>query len=334
MPLDPTHSESRRAGWERTFNDRWRDLRGDVRSLLEGGGRFVQGNGSHVRGNDHYYPRNDDVANGEQIADFRDWFENRLYRDVVEPVPRFQQKSGVHYTAAFVNEMYRHGLRLAHADARETEGIELDDDREGVVGQADNHEARRREWFTTAYNYLEDAARDTEKEVTREYQRAVSEGWSVDETITAINGDNSGRTKGRIPGTGENRTRLLAHSVGVQIINDAILERATDLGIEEVGVEPEHVDEDQLAALGHRLDHPPEDEEQLSDEWYSWETAGDNRVCPECADLEGNRYLISDIRDGSAPMPVRDTHLGCRCRLSFIGRVQSDNEQRRRVGAR
>ncbi len=43
-----------------------------------------------------------------------------------------------------------------------------------------------------------------------------------------------------------------------------------------------------------------------------WISERDNRVCPICLNLDGRTY---DVDDPKMPRPVRDTHLGCRCRL-------------------
>lgn len=332
MPTrDPTKSTARRNRWQSKFNSRWRDLRGDVRLLFRSGGRRVTSASSRGRGTDHYHPANSSVADAEKIADFRDWFEHRLYDDVVDPHPTHQVKRGVHYTAEFVDEFYEHGLRLANADARADPELEVDESKVGVIARADRHEAKRRDWWIKAYTYLEDAARDLEKEVTREYQTAVRENWSVDETLTAINGDNSEQTTGRIPATGENRTRLLVVSVGVQIVNDAVLARAQDLGVETVGVDPETIPDDQLGKLACEHDFDEATADQLASEYSRWATAGDDRVCPKCAQLANEWYPVEAIQRGDAPMPVIDTHLGCRCRWVLRSRVLTEDHRTRRV---
>ena len=57
---------------------------------------------------------------------------------------------------------------------------------------------------------------------------------------------------------------------------------------------------------------------QGSSQVVTWQTAGDERVCPICAPLDGQTW---DVNDSSIPVPGENgfngTHSNCRCRLVF-----------------
>lgn len=42
---------------------------------------------------------------------------------------------------------------------------------------------------------------------------------------------------------------------------------------------------------------------------FAWQTAGDERTCPECGPLDGQTW------DDSTPMPSPPLHTNCRCRI-------------------
>lgn len=296
---DPTKGQSKRDQWQATLSKRWRPLRGNVRDELTNYSHFVPST---------------DTDPSIQIADFRDWFEYTLDEDVLEPTQMRSVRRGRHYLASDVDLHYRHGIKRAIEALRRVD-MDVIEDRPGILMRRDEHTELRREWYVDTYTYLEDAVRDTEKEVTRKYSRAAREGWSIRETINAING----KEDGRIRKTGEYSTNLLAQSVGVQIVNEAALIVYQQAGVEAVGAEVETQPAESEQFAGHPCDHShshdPVIHEQLAAPQQYWQTAGDNRVCPLCQIFSGNVYQIEEIQNGSAPEPVRDTHPQCRCML-------------------
>jgi SPP1 gp7 family putative phage head morphogenesis protein len=46
-----------------------------------------------------------------------------------------------------------------------------------------------------------------------------------------------------------------------------------------------------------------------------WITREDEKVCPICMALEGERWFAEDP---DRPVPIRDTHFGCRCRMLLV----------------
>jgi hypothetical protein len=312
---DPTRSQSKRERWERKFRARWRTVRGRVRTAFEGGGGFQ--------------PLNDRPV-GQQASEFREWLTSVVDEKVVKPTPARPVRQGDHYTAPFAHEMFEHGLRRA-AQALSAAGHDVADPAPDVILRRDqpNHggPGHYDEWLTNAYvetyQDLRDAAQAAVKAATRTYRQAVREGWAIADTVSAIND--------RLDKTGRHRTDLVTRAKAVVIINDAALARYEAAGVGSIGVAAESArvpDADVATDGGRTVDgHDHAHAEQLATERthpapgeddaarHRWVTAGDARVCPQCSALAGSVYLIDDIRAGDAPMPVRDTHPGCRCYL-------------------
>ncbi|MDJ1433599.1 hypothetical protein [Halostagnicola sp. A-GB9-2] len=270
---DPTQSKNRRRRWTGRFNSRYESIIGNLNDELRGGSEFR--------------PQND-VEESLQTADFREWFEQQLEDEVVEPLPQRAVRNGAHYTADYVEEFYRTGLRLADEDIRQA-GADIPDVPPEDVASSELHQERLRAEYVEVYQELEDVARETERQATREYRDAVGAGATLAATLSTL--------KDRVRKVGESRTKNLTHSYGTRIVNDAVVERAHELGIEEIGVDVE---------TDITIDGEPLQE---------WAAVLDEATCDQCRALHGNAYKVSDVRSGNAPKPVDDTHNYCRCRF-------------------
>lgn len=284
---DPTESQTKRAAWQQRFHSRWRTVRGDIRSLIEG--------------DRHYRPRSDldRDADSAQIADFREWLDSELDEEVVEPIAHRGVRNGRHYSAPFVRDLYTHGVTKADTELQRG-GWAFDPPTPSDSIQRGPHREALRQQYVETYQDIEDAARATEREATRAYRDAVYTDESVTGAVNAVND--------RVDKTGRYRTDLVAAALGVKTVNEAALTRYEQAGVEEVGAVIE-VD------IDIEETDPPEE--------YDWQTAGDLSVCSTCQTFAaGAPYKISDIRAGTAPMPVRDTHPECRCFITPNGRTQ------------
>ena len=277
---DPTQSKSRRRKWTGKFNSRYESIIGNLNDEFRGGSEFR--------------PQND-VEESLQTADFREWFEHQLEDEVVEPLPQRAVRNGSHYTADYVEEFYNTGLRLADEDIRQA-GADIPDVPPEDVASSDLHQEKLRAEYVEVYQELEDITRETERQATREYRDAVGAGATLAATLATL--------KDRVRKVGETRTKNLAHSYGTRIVNDAIVERAAELGIEEVGVDVETDLETEITLDGEEL--------------QEWAAVLDEATCDQCRALHGNAYKSSDIRNGDAPRPVDDTHAHCRCRYIIV----------------
>lgn len=296
-PGDPTGSADIQNRFERRFHDRWRTLRGGVRSLL--------------RGDRHYRPSSARAPTSVKAADFREWLDGALEEHVVEPVPHRAQRRGGHWTARHVDELYRHGIEQADAviESADADTGSLRSPK-AAVGRGE-HADQRRAHYVEVHQDVVDAANAAEKEATRAYRDALRSGASIRATVGAVND--------RLDAIGDTRSQLVAKSKAVVIVNEASLLRYQAAGADRVAAVPETVDAADANAHAHAWGETGHDVDAFQTDapeptgFHYWSTAGDRRVCPECASLAGSTYRIEEIRNGDAPMPVRDTHAGCRC---------------------
>lgn len=234
-------------------------------------------------GGSRFRPQND-VDESAQVTDFREWYESLLDEEVIEPIPAEAVRRGRHYTGEYIDGFYEHGIQRANEELEEID-VDVEEERPEIIKQREPHDARLRQARVDTFHDLEDVGRATEQEATREYRDAVLTGATLTETIRRVND--------RADKVGETRSELIADGRGVETINSAAIERYAEVGIREVGIRAEA-----------KIEGEPTS---------TWRTAGDDRVCPQCQALAGNTYKISDIRNGNAPIPVKDTHPRCRC---------------------
>lgn len=298
---DPTQSTGRRKRFKRRFSSRWQTVRGAVRSLIQGDRHYKPSSSSR---------RMD--ADSAQIADFREWLETALDEELVEPAAHRGVRRGRHFSAPFVRDLYIHGIRQADKSLKRAGWEFQAPDPEAAVNY-DPHKDVLAQQYVETYQDVVDAARAAERDATRAYRDAVHRTASASETISDVND--------RLDKVGRYRTDLVAESKSVITINTAALTRYEQVGAEEVGVEIELVPEDE-DPLSHACTHATVEALQFTDRtqpapgeegFQLWDTAGDLRVCDECASLGGSVYRIEEIRSGDAPMPVRNTHPRCRC---------------------
>lgn len=224
--IDPTRSQSKRDAFAREFAGRWQEARAAVRQLIEG---------------DRHYRPQSRAAQSEQVADFREWLANELRLTVTDETPHRAVRKGRHYTAPYVRELYRHGIKRAD-QGLDAIGFEYSAPKPEAAIRYDPHKDQLATLYVEVYQDVEDAVHDTVKESTRAYRDAVRAGDGTQDTIARLNGRDDPR--GRLRAIGENRTDLIAKSKAVVIINTAALYRYQQVGMEQVGVQVEAVPDD------------------------------------------------------------------------------------------
>lgn len=335
---DPTASTARRNRFKSRFAARWRTLRDEVRSLIQRDKQFR--------------PMSKRLAPSAKVVDFREWLEKKIDRVVVEPKAHRAVRQGMHWTGSFVQDFYLHGIRQADRYLSQA-GLESEINSRvtrldpKITVRQPPHKDILYGLYIEAYHDLVDATDAAKKDATRVYREAVRSGSSVSDTIEAVND--------RLDKVGRHRTDLVAESKSIITINTAAALRYSERGIERIGMAIETVPGD-ADSLHHTsccgdssvsvdaLQTDTEDAENDGDDtsWFpsgvasdiglglagagtaistdnrefSWETAGDRRVCETCSILAGSTYSISDVLTGTAPMPVRSTHPSCRCILT------------------
>lgn len=212
------------------------------------------------------------------LAEFETWLTRQLDDEVLDGTSLRNVRNGLHHTGPEIRDGYEAGLRRADQALRAAD-YEVPDT---TPAQAVNQPVHRNEIeraYVRSYQDLQTTGADTRQAVMRELDELLSgtDDPSTDELVDSLND--------RIDAVGQTRTSMLTHSYIVEGANRAALRRYQQAGVETVGIDPE----------------------------VKWKTAQDERVCAECAALADDEYLIEDVFNGDAPMPVRSTHPRCRC---------------------
>lgn len=173
----------------------------------------------------------------------------------------------------FVRSAYGRGIK--HADARLREaGVEVPREDLDEIFRRGVHQDKLQLLYTRDYSALEGITDAVNKESSRILTQGLAEGIGPDEM--------SRRITDRVDKIGKTRATTLARTSVINAHSEATLERYERMGIEEVTGDAEAED-------------------------VELQTAGDARVCPVCASLEGSTSTIDEAR---GVIPV---HPRCRC---------------------
>lgn len=132
-----------------------------------------------------------------------------------------------------------------------------------------------------SFTELEGVTDVMDKRMTRTLTDGLVEGKSPRQIAADLNRD--------VDGIGRARAETIARTELIRAHAEGQLLAMEKLGVKEVGVQVE------------------------------WLTAGDDRVCPDCSDMEGSIFSIDDAK-GMIPM-----HPGCRC--AFIPVIPEDEDE-------
>ena len=168
----------------------------------------------------------------------------------------------------FIRSGYGRGIK--HADARLREqGVEVPQEDLEAVFRKPVHRDKLQLLYTRNFQALEGITDAVDKEVSRVLTQGLAEGVNPREAARRITD--------RVDKIGKTRATTLARTEIINAHSEATLDRFERMDVDEVGVKAE------------------------------WQTAGDSRVCPICASLEGSTFTIDEAR-GKLP-----AHPRCRC---------------------
>ena len=277
---DPTASENIRSSGVQQANARWRDARGAVRSAL------MTPSGDL---------REFSLAGGSPppvgLAAFRRWVNQSLDEIVLDAPSTRTAERGRHWTAGYVADAYRHGLKRAD-QALEERGYTLPPRRPESVIRDSDHQGLVSDLQLQLFNDVEKAVTDTAQDAVRAYGSTMTNAAGTAALKPLLDS-----VQDRYSKVGEYRVPLSIENRVVETVNRAALTRYDSAGVESVG----------------GVIEVPEEQQTDSTDRVVFLDAGDERVCPTCRMLSGRSFALSDVLNGDAPMPVRDTHIQCRC---------------------
>lgn len=279
-------------------------------------------------------------SRGEQLAQFRDFLENLVDDHVVTPTGNTAILNGQHWTADYLRRAELSGVRAAERVAQAA-GYDVSDnqvDAERVFSPQDPFSATgpvsRERWFYETYQELRGAADAAIQQAVRE----VSQALQGPEENTPSPSDLADAVVGRLDAIGQTRTQTMVLTFTVELHNNARLARFKLAGFTHVVGLSERVSDGEQK--GNASDHDHDHHHHGNQPFTDWSerntadpipdpsggsgsgsgdalfgeimTAGDQYVCDDCQDIEGDVY---PIEQAFAVLPV---HLGCRCSFFLL----------------
>lgn len=286
--VDPTGTTTlRERRFKPALTKRYRGVRGAVRTTVQENDALglTSGDGwgtsaalaqEDIRAREQFYGR-DDVAREEA---FLRWFEDAMEDGVLEPMSERQIRNGQHYSAEYIEEAYRKGIRDGASQVRAA-GEQAPEEGSGAIYAAVSA-VTLAALFHRTYKAIRGTVTTTQKDVARvfdDYYPHAGKATLTKEVNTVI------------ADGGQQDAVDVARTEPIHAYAEGQLDQFEELGIEEVGFEPEA---------------------QLS-------TAGDSRVCERCRRVSAQGpYTIEEIRRNPRKLHP-SLHVNCRCRLILVG---------------
>lgn len=285
---DPTHTTTLRNQFSRAMGKRFRELRGLIRKAIVDQDCFGLQNNPTTQAlpqrRQFDFPRSQD-----KVSAFMDWLRKQEDQGILEIRPGQQVGEAVEnaWTNQYVQSAYQKGIYRGRQELVQAGYPVPGIDETGGIDQAFNqpfHMDRVGLMYTRAFNELKGITDAMDQQISRVLSQGIAEGRNPNQiaqlltrTISGPSGDlGLTDTLGRwVPA--ERRARILARTEVIRAHHVATIQEYKNWGAEGVRVRAE------------------------------WSTAGDARVCPICASLEGQVYDLKTI-EGMIPR-----HPQCRC---------------------
>lgn len=306
--FDPTRTTTLRNAFSREMTKRFRELRGVIRTSVVDNDCFGLITGvtiPNILTNQMNPTSRNQFAferDGKKVEEFMRWLQTQINNGVLQTqtINQIGRASEEAWTNLYIRDSYRRGVNRARQELRKAgfdvpiiQGSELDNyliqpfhiDRVGLL-------------YTRTFNDLVNVTDNMKGQISRVLARGIAEGDNPRDIARRLNrvikrsGGDLGVTDtiGRfIPA--ERRAELIARTEIIRAHHSATIQEYRNFGAEGVRLRAE------------------------------FRTAGDDRVCNECASLQGSTYSL-DAAEGIIPV-----HPLCRCiMLPFRPRV--DQRQR------
>jgi len=287
---DPTRTTLLRRRFEGVMRKRFREIKGAIRDLVIDLDAFglIEGQPFMVNVEQQEFRFQTDE---QKTASFRRWFQGQVDEKVLAV-----GVAGDPFSAEFVESAYRQGTVRSFTEARKVEmagqvpgfvDVTRAEFLRGAFAQPERI-SKIRLLSTRAFEALRGVTADMAQQLNRVLADGLTRGLGPRQLATEM-----ARTVDNIT---RRRALVIARTEIIHAHSEGQLDAFRDLRIEEVGVLAE------------------------------WSTAGDDRVCPRCAPLDGVIMTIDEAR-GLIPR-----HPNCRC--AWVPAPAVDDRQRRSRFAR
>jgi len=226
----------------------------------------------------------------EKVSAFMEWLNRQIQNDILQVRDITQVGSGINaaWTNKFIDDSYRRGVTRARQQMTSGgfEGVPPLSQTGGISAAMSGplHLDRVGLLYTRAFNELKGITNAMDQAISRVLSQGMADGLNPTVIARNLNHVISGKggslavrdSLGRfIPA--QRRATILARTEIIRAHAEAQLQEFENWNVEGVNVKAE------------------------------WITAGDNRVCQQCANLEGSVFTIDQAR-GMLPL-----HAQCRC---------------------
>lgn len=213
------------------------------------------------------------LTDADKVTAFNEWLRQQVEASILSPDP--DTKPGEPWTSEFIQSAYKRGHLNAYLSSKQAKLLELT----GVGGEsqelflrgsfaAPETTSKIRLLGTRSWQGLKGITDDMGAKLNRILAQGIADGRGVIDIA---------REMTKQVGFSQNRAMTFARTEIINAHADGQLDAFQKLGIDELGVMAE------------------------------WSTAGDERVCPDCANYEGKTFTVQEAR-GLIPY-----HPNCRC---------------------
>lgn len=265
--VDPTRTTGLRKRFEREMRRRFADLAALIRQAVVDRDVF----GLNLKTNQ--LPATGQfqfLTSGEKVSSFMQWLKDEEDRGLLSITPGtpLRQAANNAWTNTYIQSSYQAGLVTAGAQLRKA-GVTVEPSWLESAFWRPIHADRAGLIYTRVFEDLTGITNAMDTSISRVLARGLLEGRSP---LTIAND-----IVDRVEGIGLTRARTLARTEVIAAHAEASLNAYEEAGLEGVTVQAE------------------------------WLTAGDERVCPDCEDMAGKTFPISEAH-GMIPL-----HPNCRC---------------------
>ena len=286
---DPTHTTTLRNLFARNMNRRFTRLRGIIRkaiveedcfALMRGSRGFLAMKALDLKLEEMVTPGPyafDFPRSADKVTAFMDWLKRQEQAGILQTARMPQLGIAVEdaWTNMYIKDSYQRGVLRARYELRGA-GYDVPSiDQTGGIGAAmfqPPHVERLGLLYTRAFSDLKGITDTMDMQISRVLSQAMADGKNPREIARLLTRTISGPvgdlgitdTLGRfIPA--QRRAMLLARTEVIRSHHQSMIQEYRNWGVEGVKVKAE------------------------------WKTAGDGRVCDECASLEGETYTLDEI---------------------------------------
>ena len=276
--IDPTRTVVLRRKYERDMVRRFKALRRLIREAIQVNDVFALKDPEPAfRAQQQNVPPRGAFAfprSDAKVSAFRNWLRQASHAGILEvhPGTPLQSAAARAWQNVYLQTAYQSGLSQAASNMRAA-GADVQDSWVQSAFFRPVHADRAGLIYTRTYNDLQGITDSMSAAISRTLAQGIAEGRGVVELA---------KTLADKVDIGINRARVLVRSETIRAHADATLNAYREAGLEGVTIEAEFT------------------------------TAGDNKVCPKCRDLEGEIFTIEEAQ---GVIPV---HPNCRCSWNGI----------------